>query len=533
MTRFRPWLVLLCWVALPASSNDSPSAAAGSKTVPVGTYFTMPNTFAAGGIRLEGERGLFFVPENRAVPGSRIIAVHFIRFPAADAKSRREPVFVLPGGPGYEFNFSREIALRLVDRLRRTRDVVYVSQRGNPTAVAELANLSLSVAAPALDAPDSPALERERQRAAFKQALEEWKARGLDLRGYDILNVVDDVHELRAALGYDKIVLRGCSFGSQWSLSYLKRWPATVDRVLLSGVEPLDHAYDSPQWLWNSLTRLAQRAEADPKFAAQVPPGGLLAAIQRAVERLEAKPVQVAIQDPKTGKSLSIGLGATDLRRALASQSMFGDSRAEQLANWPRAIVEIDRGDYRYLAAKVWEARTHAGEDDVLIVPLIDNSLGISAARDAKLLAEPEVRWIGDPNSFYRNTRDITPTPVVSAAFRADAPITAPVLMVAGDLDWSTPVENARHLAGQLRQGHLIELQGGTHCDETDAGERQLPQLMDQVYGFIEADFSKTAPQKLFATLPRAVAYPPIEFSVPQGASLYEGWLSARRGAIF
>lgn len=353
----------------------------------------------------------------------------------------------------------------------------------------------------------------------------------MDLRGYDILNVVDDIHELRAALGYDKIVLRGCSFGSQWSLAYLKRWPRAVDRMLLSGVEPLDYGYDSPQWLWNSVARLAQRAEADPGFAPHVPSGGLLSAIEQTIRRLEKQPVHVEIQDPLTGTQVQVGLGVADFQQAVTDQNVYGSTSDERLGNWPRFILEIHGGDYRYLAAKVWEARTRRSDGQPLIMPLIDNSLGISAARDARLLAEQEARWIGDPNSFYRNTRDLTPTPEAGDAFRADEPIQVPVLMLQGDLDWSTPIENARHLAGQLRNGHLIEIEGATHCDEIDVAERQLPRLMDQVYAFVDADFAASPPRQLFSTLPRAVAYRPIVFSAPEGPSLYERWLESKRQA--
>lgn len=479
-----------------------------------GTYISTPDTIvAAADLKSDVERGLLFVPENRREPKSRSIAVHFLRFPALQARPGRAAVFLLPGGPGYEADFENPrgpYSLRSVERLRRTRDVIYVSQRGNPKAPGLVPDLSADVL----------------NRANLKEALSTWTSRGVDLRGYDIVNIVDDVHELRQALGYDKIVLVGCSFGSQWSLAYLKRWPETVDRALLSGLEPLDYAYDSPKWLWAALSRLAQRAEADPALAAEIPKGGLLNALTQVIEQLERKPRIVTIQDPRTRQSIPVTLGAQDVRALIADRGAFGRTPAEALGNWPLFILEMSRGDLRFVAAKTWQTRRAQEEGDPLIGLLIDNSLGITAKRDAALLAEPEARWLGDINAIYRATRDLTPTPDVGDAFRADWKIDVPTLLIHGDVDWSTPLENSRHLLRYLEHGRLIEVQGGTHCDENPVMADERPRDLERIYSFIDADFGTTTPETFFATLPKSVAYPAIRFATPSGRSLYEQWVA-------
>jgi pimeloyl-ACP methyl ester carboxylesterase len=346
----------------------------------------------------------------------------------------------------------------------------------------------------------------------------------VDLRGYDILNIVDDLHDLRAALGYDKIVLRGCSFGSQWSLSYLKRWPQTVDRALLSGVEPLDHTYDDPRGLWASMVRLAQLAEADPAFAKHVPRGGLIKSLQNVLQRLEASPVKVEIDEPKAARRMQVTVGADDLREIMRNPNAFSSgTRLDSLANWPRFIAELDAGDYRYLAAKAWEYRTNPPREQ-LILALIDNSLEITAKRDAYLRSAKEAQWVGDINDFYHNTRDLTPTRKVADDFRADWPIDVPVLLLNGDLDWSTPIENARHLRGFLKQGHLLEIAGGTHCTEMSEVMSQQPALMQKVYSFIDADFSTVPAKQFFASMLARASLAPLKFQALTGPSLYEQW---------
>lgn len=519
---------LCCLLMLPGVVGPAVSADRAVAASPVGTYISIPDSVTSpSGERVPVERGLFFVSENRANAHSRPIAIHFLRFRALSnraAVGARSPVFVLPGGPGSEYDFSQRGLLRKVQSMQRTRDVIYVSQRGNPNAPGLVPPLWVTAVPAPLDEPATPAATRKSQRDAFNAELARWSALGVDLSGYDILNIVDDLYELRAALGYEKVVLYGCSFGSQWSLSYLKRWPETVDRALLSGVEPLDYAYDSPDDLWASMARLAPSAEADPRLAGQVPAGGLIKAVETVIERLEQHPANVVISDPETGKQITVVIGADDLRPLLASALHFNKgTKRQNLAHWPRFIIELYRGEYRYLAAQALQLRRKPPRETMILV-LLDNSLGITQARDTKLLAEKGSRWLGDINDYYRNTRDLVPTPNVGDAFRADWEISVPVLLMNGDTDWSTPLENAVHARSHLRQGHLVTVQGGTHCTENDELFELQPQVAQQVFGFVDADFGQSSPKKFFATLPRTVTYPPIDFASSAGATLYEQW---------
>ncbi|MBL8264791.1 alpha/beta fold hydrolase [Steroidobacter sp.] len=510
---------LLLWV-IPLVLGAAAQAAPRN----VGSYVVTPDVVtSASGKKFEIERGLVFVPENRNNPNSRTIAVHFVRLPALTKNSdaKHPPIFMLPGGPGSEFNFADERLQKTLQNMRRTRDVIYVSQRGNPRQPGLTSALRIYNPAAPLDQPLTAASIKASTREAFTAAMQEWKAKGVDLRGYDIINIVDDVYDLRAALGYDKIVLRGCSFGSQWSFSYLKRWPQTVDRAWLSGVEPLDYAYDSPAWLWASMERLAKQADADPTLKKHLPKGGVMEVLRTVITRLEAKPATVAFLPPGKTEEVRITVGAEDLRQTL--QDAPGTSARDELTNWPRMLLEMYAGDYRYLAAKSWERRS-GGAGEPLILPLIDNSLGITAARDAKLLAEPEARWLGDINDFYHNTRDITPTPRVDDAFRADWRLEMPVLLTNGDLDWSTPIENAKHARGFLAQGHLVEIGGATHCTETPELPELLPDLLAKLNQFYEVDFAKTPATDYFKTLPSSVSYPTLKFRAPTAPSTFDEW---------
>ncbi len=522
---------LIGWAGIAAAqSGRDVGRARTSAGVSAGSYILTPDVVTdEEGRTVPVERGLVFVPENRRAPGSRLIAVHFVRFPSVQQREPgRAPVFLLPGGPGHDFDLSDPLVFDEIERLRRTREVVYVSQRGYSGAPGLVSELRVRYDPLPPDTLTSALQRARRDRATLAAALEQWRMRGVDVTGYDIVNITDDLNDLRGALGYDRIVLRGCSFGSQWSLAYMKRWPGTVDRAFLSGVEPLDFGYDSPQWLWASMERVARAAEADRDLAPHVPRGGIMQALKTVLERLEARPVDVTIRSPSGDADVVVPVGADDLRGLLTSLSLGRRRALENLAQWPRFILEMYRGDYRYLAARVADDRARRRSES-LILPLINHSVGISAARRERLAAEPAARWLGDVNLREHATRGAAPTPQVDDRFRSDWQIDVPTLLVAGDYDWSTPVENAEHLATFLRAGHLVRVRGGRHCTETNFGElaAQLPAETARLYGFVDADLERS-PRAFFDALPDELSLAPLDFAPPTGRSLYEEWLAGR-----
>jgi pimeloyl-ACP methyl ester carboxylesterase len=499
------------------------TTASGPSGPPLKSVFTSPFMIAAGGQAIPAEDGLLFIPENRTKPDSRTIAIEFIRI--RGTRTGASPIFFLPGGPG-AFVTRANIAsdhLDEIEFLRASgRDIVFVNQRGNP-ALPLASGLVWPAVPKPLDQPGTPQRDEDDRRAMIRSTQEQWTRRGVDLTGYDILNVADDVEDLRQALGYQRIILRAGSFGSQWSFAFLSRHPQSVDRALLRGIEPLDFGYDSPKGLWNAVLRLASEADADPGLKGAIPEGGLAEAVKTVLGRLAKAPQTVSITDPATGKPVAVTIGEYDLQRNLLYPTT--GSRRDNLARWPRFVLELYRGDYRYLAARVLQSRTSTTGKDMIGL-LIDNSLGISRARETTLRAETEQRWVGPVEPGYFATRDLTDTAHVPESFLADFRIARPVVLFQGDMDFSTPMENAVHQATLLDRGHLTVVHRGTHAVDHEV-ETLLPSLKAQLQRYLAAD-SDAEIDAAMKALPSEADLPPLRFESLDGPSLYERWLQRR-----
>lgn len=443
----------------------------------------------------EYESGVFFVPENRNEKDSRVIAIDYARFQAAEQSG--PPVFLLPGGPGntYIHNKGQWLgkAPPYLEKLRAHCDVILVNQRGyNPRRRDKLGYWKRTVPSPDWSLDDEIA---DYTKFAEK-AVAHFKDSKVDLRGYNIIECAADVNDLRKALGYEKIVLMGQSFGSQWSFAVMRTHPEIVERAILTGVEPLSHTYDMPSHLMNATRRIWNHLESDPNWAPYIPEGGMEAAAEAVLTRLENGGVEV--NDHANGK-LKFLLGPDDFP-------------------WdqPAQILELYHGQTdRWVKGRGLRQSYYN-----LIFPLIDSSIGVSPERLEQLNSDPAARYISRGTSMFAQllaTADIWPTSDVGNDFRKPIQSDIPVLFIHGDWDRSTPIENTLFIAPWFTMSHTLLVKRGGHSPLLQMQDH--PKVLDAILNFAVTGDTNTLPDSITIKPDLGRIKTPPRFKLPPQSS--------------
>lgn len=514
MKKLLPFLLLCCCCSCEPALEE---------TAKTPGFISQPFLVEDDDWSFEGTANLLLVPENRLDPESRIIALHFFHFPAKE-KSTLPPVAFLGAGPGEPYSYDvffdgkRAEAWRYeVEFVNQKRDVILINQRGNSGAPG-LPIADFRYRWPNGGADDKPldlALMNENRKKAYAKYIEAYTAKGIDLRGYDVMHFIGDIEAIRQHYHYDKMALIGNSFATQWALAYIRKYPEQVDRAFFSGIEPLNNNYDDPDGLWAVLEQVNAYALANPEIARDLPPGGIPEVFKTLIKRLEEEPQTVELEED--GEAYSMVVGADDLRYNYLNP--MARSYKGELESWPKYLMDMYRGDFRLLAS-LSRGRKYRSSS-LMINPLFNNSLGITQEREALLQSRESARWLGDVADHYTATRDVCPAPKVDESFLEPIPHNIPMIIIHGDMDLSTPYTNATELMPFLENGHLITVKRGSHN-----AKRALifsdRDLMNQIYEFMNLDFAVDDFQAFRQTLPSEYELPEFEFLPIGGESLFE-----------
>lgn len=460
-----------------------------------GTMWLYPERIRTqDGSYVVAERGYFFAPANRNDPKSEVIGVEVYRFRAdRTANATTPPLFFLHGGPNF---VGLEPALarpgyyeRQIKPYLAVADYVVVGQRGigssKPTTTCERPR-PLPVTATNDD-------QVKAVQDASIRCRDFWTEWGLDVSGLTVMQAAADVDDVRKALGYDRIQIWGGSFGSHWAMALMRFYPQAITRVVLRGLEGPDHTYDSPAGLANALERIGAAADTAAALRGRVPAGGLYKALQDVIARLDRNPVAVTVTDSATGP-VTVRVDGDAVRNV----AVIGPR------GWPALVLALHAGDYTTAARAAIRARTARGIQTASYY-VLDCGSGISRARDARYAADAKTSVAGEANWEYRAACPVWQSDN-GDAFRADFQTNIPTLIVHGDWDLSTPLENALELRSSFKNRHFVLVKGGSHGSLTEA-QAASPEFTRELLEFF-ASGDMTG-------LPTEVVLPAVRWNVP------------------
>ena len=234
------------------------------------------------------------VPESRTGASDRRVSIHVAIVPALARVAARDPLVLLAGGPGQAASSFGPWIASVFAPIRRHRDILLIDQRGTGLSQALRCRADES-------STGTPVLEREEK--ASRECLASLDG---DPRYYANGPAMEDLDEIRAALGYTQLNLWGGSYGTRAALVYMRAHPERVRSAVLDGVAPwslrfpLHTARDGER----ALVRLLDDCAMAPDCSAAFP--SLRTHLADLLRRLSADPAAVTTADPRTGVFRSV-----------------------------------------------------------------------------------------------------------------------------------------------------------------------------------------------------------------------------------
>ncbi len=164
------------------------------------------------------------------------------------------------------------------------------------------------------------------------------------ISAYNTDERADDLEDLRKALGVKKINLWGISQGTLTAFAAIRRHEASIERVIMAGVEGVDQSIKLPSNVQKELVLIDELVKQDPKMSKQIP--DFLALVKTVLDRLERQPVTVEVTDPRDKQKHKVTVGKFDLQYWTASG--LGDVRFIRIL--PARYYAMSKGDFSALA---------------------------------------------------------------------------------------------------------------------------------------------------------------------------------------
>ncbi len=396
--------------------------------------------------------GTLDVPENRAAKGGRSITIAIAVLPANTLSPKRDPLFILAGGPGQAASSVANVAALFTD-IRATRDIVLVDQRGTGRSSA----LDCKAFAPEHDLVAALGADMLKQ---ARDCVAELKARGVDAAQYTTSAFVEDLEDVRRALGYPRVNLWGGSYGTRVAQQYLRTHPDVIRSVTLDGVAPPSmiistDIFPNRQKILDGI--VAQCIASVGCNTANPDVANALTALH---DKLGDDGKRMPIVLPRTGRTVEAPIRWPAVVAAVHPLTY----QPETAAMIPPILTAARNGDFGPLVGALG-----AGGDDTdaqlnsalfYSVTCAEDVPRVTPVRRAAALADPATRKLVEE---VLTVCDFWPRGTLPADFATPVTSDVPVLLLSGGLDPVTPPAYAAEVAKTLSHAKTITAPGFGH----------------------------------------------------------------------
>jgi pimeloyl-ACP methyl ester carboxylesterase len=396
--------------------------------------------------------GKYEVFENRRAQSGRKIALNIMLLPALSEKPAPDPLFYLAGGPGGAA--TSYAGAWFMTRLRRTRDVVLVDQRGTGSSNPLQCDLYG-------DPKDMRGYFTDYYSEEALRACRAQLEKSADLTLYTTTIAMDDLEELRTALGYERINLYGGSYGTTAALSYLRQHPKSVRAVAIFGVAPPDFKIPLPfaKGVQHAVDRLIEDCAADSVCHAAFP--NLRAEFESVLAKLDKGPVDVTAMNVATKQPQQLKLSRPAFVDTIRTLLYFPPT----ISLLPLLIHKAALNDFGPIVSVAFQ-----------VINQIEGQiargmqLSVICAEDVPFISEQEIAS-ASAGTFYGDTRVRAyikacagwPKSTVAQSYATPVKSDAPVLLVSGEVDPVTPPWVAAAAARYLPNSRQVLIRNGSH----------------------------------------------------------------------
>lgn len=409
--------------------------------------------------------GKLSVFENRKTRAGRKFDLNVVVLPALDQTHKDAPLFDLAGGPGIASTSAAVFYTTDLREYRRNRDVVLVDQRGtgasNPLRC---------------DRNDKRYLD-EMYPVKYVDNCRRRLARVADLTQYTTPIAMDDLDDVRAWLGYERINLVGLSYGTRAALVYLRQHPDRVRSVVLMGVAPTNaklpmyhsrNAQRAMELLFADCAAEAACNKEYPRLGAEFV--DLLARLEqspaRVKYRLAATPFPAIGAAPAAEKEIVVEIHRAQFAEELRSQ-LYAPPTARRV---PFIIHRAAQGDFAPFLKLAMPKNAPQKTPDLIADGMY---LSITCAEDVPFIDTHAAERMNRDTFFgnYRVEQQVRacahwPRGVVPNDYDQPVVASAPVLIIVGHMDPVTGPDWAAEVASHLPNSRLWSIRNHAHVPD-------------------------------------------------------------------